>query len=348
MANQKSLSNEEIASFFRQTSMLFTAGIGPRDAMQILLNDSKNEKGKELITQIRDICRKGETFSTALSETGVFPEYVINMIALGEESGKTDTCMNALAEFYEKEQAISESLRGALTYPVVMLVMMLVVIIVLVGKVMPIFQQVFNELGTDMTGIAGSMLRVGQALNNYSIVFLIILAVLVLFYVFANHTPAGKKLSHAFLINFPLTKSFYESVACERFASSLAIAISSGMDTFSGLDMAKKMVEHPRMAQKIDVCKEKIREGSNFSEALSSAEIFSNLYSQMVSVGFTSGNPDTVLIQIADSYEKQSSKKIQSILSVLEPTLVIILSLIVGMILLSVILPLMGIMSSIG
>ena len=120
------------------------------------------------------------------------------------------------------------------------------------------------------------------------------------------------------------------------------------MDTFSGLDMAKKMVEHPRMAQKIDVCKEKIREGSNFSEALSSAEIFSNLYSQMVSVGFTSGNPDTVLIQIADSYEKQSSKKIQSILSVLEPTLVIILSLIVGMILLSVILPLMGIMSSIG
>ena len=348
MANQKSLSNEEIASFFRQTSMLFTAGIGPRDAMQILLNDSKNEKGKELITQIRDICRKGETFSTALSETGVFPEYVINMIALGEESGKTDTCMNALAEFYEKEQAISESLRGALTYPVVMLVMMLVVIIVLVGKVMPIFQQVFNELGTDMTGIAGSMLRVGQALNNYSIVFLIILAVLVLFYVFANHTPVGKKLSHAFLINFPLTKSFYESVACERFASSLAIAISSGMDTFSGLDMAKKMVEHPRMAQKIDVCKEKIREGSNFSEALSSAEIFSNLYSQMVSVGFTSGNPDTVLIQIADSYEKQSSKKIQSILSVLEPTLVIILSLIVGMILLSVILPLMGIMSSIG
>lgn len=348
MANQKSLSNEEIASFFRQTSMLFTAGIGPRDAMQILLNDSKNEKGKELITQIRDICRKGETFSTALSETGVFPEYVINMIALGEESGKTDTCMNALAEFYEKEQAISESLRGALTYPVVMLVMMLVVIIVLVGKVMPIFQQVFNELGTDMTGIAGSMLRVGQALNNYSIVFLIILAVLVLFYVFANHTPAGKKLSHAFLINFPLTKSFYESVACERFASSLAIAISSGMDTFSGLDMAKKMVEHPRMAQKIDVCKEKIREGSNFSEALSSADIFSNLYSQMVSVGFTSGNPDTVLIQIADSYEKQSSKKIQSILSVLEPTLVIILSLIVGMILLSVILPLMGIMSSIG
>ena len=278
MAKQKSLSNEEIASFFRQTSMLFTAGIGPRDAMQILLNDSKNEKGKELITQIRDICRKGETFSTALKETGVFPDYVINMISLGEESGKTDTCMNALAEFYEKEQAIAESLRGALTYPVVMLFMMLVVIIVLVGKVMPIFQQVFNELGTDMTGFAGSMLKIGKALNNYSIVFLCIFAVLVVFYIFANHTSAGKKMSHSFLVNFPLTKGFYESVACERFASSLAIAISSGMDTYSGLDMAKKMVEHPRMAEKIEHCKELIKEGSNFSEALTQAEIFSRWF----------------------------------------------------------------------
>ncbi len=348
MANQKNLSNEEIASFFRQTSMLFTAGIGPRDAMQILLNDSKNEKGKDLITQIRDTCRKGEKFSKALAETGVFPDYVINMISLGEESGKTDTCMNALAEFYEKEQAISESLRGALTYPVVMLIMMLIVIIVLVGKVMPIFQQVFNELGTDMTGIAGSMLKVGQALNNYSIVFLCLFGVLVVVYIFANHTPIGRKVSHNILLSFPLTKSFYESVACERFASALAIAISSGMDTFSGLDMAKKMVEHPRMSEKIEVCKGLIKGGSNFSDALSHSDIFNNLYSQMVAVGFTSGHPDTVLIQIADSYEKQSTKRIQTILSILEPTLVIILSLIVGMILLSVILPLMGIMSSIG
>ena len=192
------------------------------------------------------------------------------------------------------------------------------------------------------------MLKVGQALNNYSIVFLCIFGVLVLFYIISNHTAAGRRISHNFLVHFPLTKGFYESVACERFASSLAIAISSGMDTYSGLDMAKKMVEHPKMCEKIDKCKNMIREGSNFSEALSNSDIFSNLYSQMVSVGFTSGNPDTVLIQIADAYEKQSTKKIQSILSVLEPTLVIILSLIVGMILLSVILPLMGIMSSIG
>lgn len=348
MKKEKALTNEEIASFFRQTSILFNAGISPRDAMTVLLNDCKTESGIEILTQIRDTCRRGEHFHTALAETNLFPDYVVNMIKLGEDSGNLDGCMNALADFYEKEQSISESLSSALTYPIIMLIMMFIVIIVLISKVMPIFQQVFDELGTEMSGFAGSMLNLGQTLNRYSVVLLAILGVIAILFVLSKYTPLGKRISHSFLLNFPLTKGFYESVACERFASSLAISISSGMDTYMSLDMAKKMVEHPKMEAKIEVCRDKIMSGANFADALSSSEIFSNLYSQMLSVGFTSGNPDIVLLRIADSYEKQSSKKISNILSILEPTLVIILSLIVGVILLSVILPLMGIMSSIG
>lgn len=102
------------------------------------------------------------------------------------------------------------------------------------------------------------------------------------------------------------------------------------------------------MQHKITVCKEAIRAGSNLAEALSQAGIFNHLYSQMVAVGFKSGNVDVVLSKIADSYEKNSDRKMQTIISIIEPTLVIILSIIVGLILLSVILPLMGIMSSIG
>lgn len=345
---KKILSNEELASFFRQTALLFASGIRPAEGMQILINDCKNPKGRALLEEIHANCKKGEHFNKALKLTGVFPDYVINMIALGEDSGKTDECMTALADFYEKEQAVSDNLRSALTYPIVMITMMLVVIIVLVSRVMPIFEQVFNELGTEMTGFAGSMLNVGKYLNRYSIGIMIFLGLLVVFYLLANNTGWGKKLSRRLLVNFPLTRDYFESIACERFASALAIGLASGMETYSSLDMAKKMVEHHRMEKKIDVCAKAIKDGSDFSEALISAGIFSNLYSQMLAVGAASGNTDVVLSQIADSYEKQATKKIQTLLSILEPTLVIILSLIVGMILLSVILPLMGIMSSIG
>lgn len=346
--NNYMLSNEELASFFRQNALLFSSGIKPVEGMQILINDCKDENGKALLEQIRFYCKNGEHFNKALKQTGVFPDYVIHMIALGEESGTVDACMNALADFYEKEQSVSENLRNALTYPIIMIAMMLVIIIVLISRVMPIFEQVFIELGTEMNGFAGSMLKVGKSISNYSIILIIILAVLVVIYMLSNHTSFGRRITKKALIDFPLTRDFYESVACQRFASALSIAIASGMETYGSLDMAKKMVEHPRMEKKIDYCIDELRHGSNFSEGLVNAQIFNSLYSQMVSVGFTSGNPDIVLARIADSYEKQSTKKIQTLLSVLEPTLVIVLSLVVGMILLSVILPLMGIMSSIG
>lgn len=346
--NNYMLTNEELASFFRQNALLFSSGIKPVDGMQILINDCKDESGKALLEQIRFYCKNGDHFNQALKQTGVFPDYVIHMIALGEESGTIDACMNALADFYEKEQSVNENLSSALTYPVIMIGMMLIIIIVLISKVMPIFEQVFIELGSEMDGFAGSMLHIGKSISGYAVIITAVIAVLVVVYFLLSHTKRGRRISKKFLVDFPLTRDFYESVACQRFASALSIALSSGMETYGSLDMARMMVEHPRMEKKIDHCIVELKNGANFSEGIVNAHIFNSLYSQMVSVGFTSGNPDVVLARIAESYDKQATKKIQALLSILEPTLVIILSLIVGMILLSVILPLMGIMSSIG
>lgn len=348
MKDRKLLSNEEIASFCNQTAMLFQAGIPPVESMNIMLEDVKSSGGRELLTQILEVCSQGEPFYRALESTGVFPDYVINMLALGEESGNLDVCMLSLAAYYEKEQNISDSIKGAVTYPFIMIVMMVIVIFVLISKVMPIFNQVFIELGSEMTGFSASLLKLGNSLNRYSIVFLVILCILAALYLFATKTASGKRIFARFLAVFPLTKRFYESVACERFASGMALTLSSGMDTYSGLDMVSSLVGNKKMQEKIELCKKSLEKGDNFAEALASAEIFNHLHSQMVGVGFKSGNIDIVLRKIADSYEKETDRRIQSIVSILEPTLVIILSVIVGLILLSVILPLMGIMASIG
>lgn len=225
---------------------------------------------------------------------------------------------------------------------------MMTVIFVLISKVMPIFHQVFIELGSEMTGFAASLLKLGENLNRYSLVLLAVLLILFLLYLLATKTTCGKRIMTHFLNVFPLTRSFYDSVACQRFASGLALCLSSGMDTYSSLDMVSQLVGNQKMQAKIVACKEALHTGANLAEALSDSGIFNHLYSQMVAVGFKSGNIDVVLSKIADSYEKNTDKKMQTIISFLEPTLVIILSIIVGLILLSVILPLMGIMSSIG
>ncbi len=348
MKNQNPLSNAEIASFCNQTALLFQAGITPAESISILLSDVKSEKGRELLSAILNICRQGEPFHKALSQTGVFPDYVLHTIALGEESGNLDVCMQSLAAYYEKEEAISENVKSAITYPLLMIVMMMVVIFVLISKVVPIFNQVFIELGSEMTGFAASLLHLGESLNRYSVILLAVLGICFLLCFLAAKTASGRKAAARLLNRLPFTKSLYESIACQRFAGGMALCLSSGMDTFTSLDMVSQLVGNREMQEKIAACKEALHTGSNLAEALTSSAIFNHLYSQMVAVGFRSGNVDVVLSKIADSYEQRSDKKMQSLISILEPTLVIILSIIVGMILLSVILPLMGIMSSIG
>ena len=348
MKSQRLLSNAEIASFCSQTAMILNAGITPYEGMSILLQDTKDEKGKALVNTIIESLGQGETFYKALGETDVFPDYVLHMVELGEQSGNLDNVMQSLAAYYEHEDMIADSIRSAVRYPLIMIGMMLLVIYVLLTKVLPIFNQVFEQLGSEMSGVSASLLSLGNTLNRYGIVILAIIVVVFIVYFLGFKTRKGKAFTTNFLNEFALTKGFYEKVAAGRFASGLAMTIASGLDTYSSLDLVSVIVEHKKTKEKIAVCKKCIEEGFNLSEALEKADIFSSLYSRMVAVGFRTGSIDHVMGKIAEDYEKDTEKKLSEIIATLEPTLVIILSVIVGLILLSVILPLMGIMTSIG
>lgn len=348
MSVKRKLSNTEISSFCDQTALILSAGITPVEGMRILLSDTEDAQGRKIISEILEICERGEPFSKALAHTGVFPDYAVNMVTVGEESGKTDEVMRALSEYYAKEEMIADSLKSAVRYPLIMIAMMLIVILVLITKVLPIFNQVFIQLGSEITGFSRSLLLLGTHIRNYSIVLIAALAVLVLTALLAAKTARGKKLTRRLLANFPLTRSFFDNVAAGRFANGMALTLSSGLDTYQSLDMVSELVDHRSMVQKITNCKAYIEGGDNFSDAVAKAGIFSNLHAKMIAVGFRTGNVDVVMNKISENYEKETSDRIYAIIAVLEPTLVIILSLIVGLILLSVILPLMGIMTSIG
>lgn len=348
MKKNRLLSNAEISSFCRQTALIMKAGITPAEGMEILKHDAVNKEGQELLEKISLSCKRGNPFFQSLEETGLFPDYVIKLIALGEESGNTDGVLTSLAEHYEREEDIADSIKSAVTYPLIMIVMMFIVIIVLIVKVLPIFKQVFVQLGTQMSPLASSLLSLGNTLSRYSLgitlfIFVITAAVMILY-----KTSNGRARLQNFLTRFPVTSGFYEKIAASRFASGMYLAFTSGMDTFRSLDMIAGIVENEEMYKKIEICRAELNKNSNLPEALAKAKIFSNLYSRMVAVGFHSGSVDLVMKQIADSYDEETKKQINHIISIIEPTLVIILSLIVGLILMSVLLPLMGIMSSIG
>ncbi|HKM20820.1 MAG TPA: type II secretion system F family protein [Lachnospiraceae bacterium] len=339
----KMLTNRELSSFCDQIAMILNAGISPVEGISIMLEDTTTTEGREILGKIAKQVDAGQSFHTSISAAGVFPKYALDMIEIGEHSGRLEEVMRSLSTYYEREENIAENIKSAVTYPFVIIGMMMVVILVLIIKVLPVFNQVFIQLGTQMTGFSKTLLNLGTTISNYALVFIIIIAMLVLLYFFMAKTPAGQKLWGIFCAKSIFTRPIYDKIASGRFASGMALTMSSGLDTDQSLEMVSRLVDNSVMEQKVNDCRAQIAEGLGFAEALVKTGIFSSMYSRMISIGYKTGSVETVMAKIASGYEEEVDTRMSHLISVLEPTLVIILSVIVCMILLSVMLPLMAV-----
>lgn len=345
---KQTLSKNEIAAFCEQMAMILATGITPKDGLELMVNDARDAATHNMLERLMSFTLSGDSFSSAVKQSGYFPEYVENMIVIGEETGNLDEIMQSLSKYYTHEEMVSENVRNAITYPLVMICMMLFIIVVLITKVLPLFDRVFIQLGTEMTGIAASLLKIGQNMQTYSVILIALLVIVVLLIFFLGRVPAGKKLMGSLKESFGPTRRFYEGIAYGRFANGLALTLSSGIGIHQALKMVSDLVEHAGVKEQIKICDNSIEEGNDLASALKEAGLFGNLYSRMIAIGVKTGNVDVILAKIATLYEEDTDKKLNNYISVIEPTLVIVLSLIVGLILLSVILPLLGVMTSIG
>lgn len=343
----KQLTNRELSAFCDQIAMILNAGISPVEGISIMLEDTTTAEGKQILGKIFEQIENGQSFHTSISAAEVFPKYALDMIEIGEQSGRMEEVMRSLSAYYEREENIAENIKSAVTYPFVIIGMMAIVILVLIIKVLPVFNQVFIQLGTEMTGFSRTLLNLGTTISNYALVFIVIIAMLVLLYIFMAKTPAGQKLWGIFCAKSIFTKPIYDKIASGRFASGMALTMSSGLDTDQSLEMVSRLVDNSVMEKKINECRTLISSGTGFAEALVKVGIFSSMYSRMISIGYKTGSVEKVMAKIASGYEDEVDSRMSHLISVLEPTLVIILSVIVCLILLSVMLPLMAVIGSI-
>lgn len=342
------LSLGEIAAFCTQLSMILKSGISIAEGVGIMIEDTPSSQGKEILKGVLERMEEGSPLFMALGASGIFPKYMVDMVEIGEATGRLDNVLDSLVVYYEREEAVSKSIRNAVAYPLVMIVMMILVITVLIVRVMPVFSAVFESLGSEMSGFSRGVLLFGEFLRRNAVgvaAVIIITAVLILLLAL---TPKGRALTRRFRSSFFLTRKMYAKIASAHFASAMALMLSSGLDTDRSLEMVYKLVENPVMRRKVEDCQMRIADGATFSDALVKSELFSGVYGRMVTVGFKAGALDHVMQKLAERYEEEIEAQISGVITVLEPVLVAILSIIVGLILLSVMLPLMEIMSSIG
>ncbi len=344
----KPLNNRELSTFCEQMSMMLKAGISAAEGISILTENLENSGGKAILESISGTLDAGGSLYAALVKTGVFPRYFLDMTEIGERAGQLDEVFSSLAVYYDRQEALSKNIKSAVTYPCIMIGMMLVVILVLIIKVMPIFSQVYSQLGTEMNGISKGIMGIGAWLSRYSLIFLILAAVLLLTAVYLFRTKSGRRHLDSIGRRFPLTRRIYETTSLSRFADGMAITLKSGLDSDESLELSGKLTESPALRKKIEDCRKRTEDGADLGTAFRESGIFSGLYARMVSVGIFSGSLDQVMERVARQCAEESNDRISRAVSRLEPTLVAVMSILVGMILLSVMLPLMGIMTNIG
>ncbi len=341
----KAFSSIELASFCGQVALILKSGISTLEGLNIMLEDTFSPEEEPLLKALIENMEETGSLYQALTESGMFPSYMTHMVQIGEETGTLDEVMAALQTHYEREDAVAKSIRNAVTYPMIMTGMMVVVIIVLLVKVMPLFNQVFVQLGTEMTGFSRVLMNMGTTINRYSIVFISLLVLLAALILYGTRSQSGRKLLRQLGYKFAFSKAVYEELASCRFASGMALTLSSGLNPERSMELVDSLNDDPFFQKKLNDCQNRINEGTDLTDALFASGIFTGMYARMASIGSKTGSMDQVMDTIASLYQDNIDNRMNNILATLEPTLVILLSLIVGAILLSAMLPLMGIMS---
>lgn len=343
---EKRLSNSEIASFCRGLSLLLHAGIPMGDGIYLLAEDEEGGYRQKL-EEMGKAMDGGLPLAEAMGDA--FPAYVTGMANVGERSGRLEEALQALAVYYEEREQMDRQLRNALTYPAIVLLLMLVVIGVLLIRVLPVFDEVYASLGGHLTGLAGGLLSLGQVLQNILPVLWVLLGMaMILVLAFSISDGFRQKLLADWNRKYG-DSGIAKKQNDARFAQALAMGLKSGLPLEEAVELAGHLMQDvPAAAKRYAACGESLAKGEELAKALKQTEALPASACRMLELGMRGGSGDAVMEEIANRLAEEAAQVLEEKTAQVEPAMVLGASLLVGIILLAVMLPLMNIMSAIG
>ena len=346
---ERKLSQEAVAGLCLELSLLLHAGVMVSDGLILLSQDSQGTE-KALLDAMVEHMDAGASLSGAMAQVGAFPAYAVGLIRVGERSGHTEEALTALASYYERKSRLDQQVKSALLYPAVLLGMMLVVIGVLLVKVLPIFDDVYASLGSQLTGIAGVLLSLGRFLNRAMPVLLVILALLAGAAAALALCPPLRRRVQGLLGGNRGGGGLSKTRTNAWVLQAMTMAMSSGMDLEDALKLAGELVapDAPAALRRCERCQALLDSGHQLGEAMGESGLLSPAHCRLLDTAQRGGTLDAAMEHIAQQLLDKSEADTQRWAGRVEPVLVLIASALVGLILLSVMLPLLHIMSTLG
>lgn len=345
---EKMISHEGISSLCMELSLLLHAGVSVGDGFALLQEDSDAEY-KDLLSDMAREVDEGSPLSAAMKSSGRFPVYVSGLVEVGEQSGKLEEALLALSRYYEYRTRLDRRIRSALLYPAVMLLLMLLVIAVLLIKVLPMFEDVYRSLGGRLTGVAGGLLTLGRFLGRAMPVLWVLLAAVVVFLGLFAAIPSFRTKILSWWRGIWGDKGISRQMNTARLAQALSMGMASGMSLEESVILAAGLVEDITGAsERCRDCRSRLEQGETQGNALKNSGLLPASSCHLLELGLKSGAGERSMEKIAGDMAESSEAALEEAVSRVEPALVLVCSALVGVILLSVMLPLMHIISAIG
>ena len=345
---RKVLTNSYLSAFCLEVHMLLCAGVTLGEGVLMIQDDERDDEGKKILQNLLDGLDEGRSFSSALRDSGYFPRYMVSMTEAGEKTGRLADTLKALSEYYDRRERQAAAVKNAVLYPAILLVMMVAVVLILIVYVLPVFNDVFGRFGSRMSPLATHLMRFGGWLGGVSAIIAAIFGVVFAAALIMWISPGLRERATRFFRDKMGGGGIFGEMASSHFVAAMALSAASGLDSEEAVRMAAAVSGGTKTSDaKNAACIDLIRSGKTLPDAMREAGILSPRDGRLLALGVRSGMADAAMAEIARRKERDVQDGMDRFIGRIEPALVIITSVIIGVILLSVMLPLMGIMASI-
>lgn len=344
-----SVKTEDMVVFTRQLATLIRAGVTIIDAVDILSKQTENKSFARILGKVADAIRGGETLSGALAAyPKVFPKIVLSMIAAGEMSGTLEPTLETVATYLEKQHQTKRKISSAMTYPIVVLVLAVFVTIFLLINVVPSFTEMYDTFDAELPLPTKIIMGASDFTQKYWLVLVAIVFAVVLLYNLISRNPKTKYYTDYFKLKIPIFGALAQKSAIAKFARTMGLQLTSAIPILDSLDMVSKVVGNEAIAKPIREAGESLRQGMPLHKPLENNKLFPPLLIHMMAIGDETGSLDEMLNKVADFYEADVDDMTDRLKQLIEPLLIVFLTVIVGTIVLAIIMPMFGVYDLIG
>lgn len=345
----KVVSSRDLSVFSRQFVSMLSAGVTIVSALEMLADQTDNKHMARALRKVQEDIMQGETLADAMrKQKKIFPELMLNMVAAGEAAGKLEVSFTRMAEHFEKAEKTEGMIKKAAIYPCMVAVVALVVVVIMLLKVVPAYSEMFASMDTEMPGITQAVMNASNFVKQYWYVVAIFIAILVVGLRAFKSTEDGKLLLGRLAISIPLFGKLTIKTISSLTARTLSTLICSGMPLVDALAIMARTVGNEVYKKALENTVDDVREGIPLSVSLRKSGLYPPMVSHMVGIGEETGEIDEMLTKLADYYDVEVEMTTQTVMAALEPIVILVMALVVGVIIAACLAPMVKMYGSMG